>query len=105
MIPGPFLSTLFPLIGPTVTQLSALSQTLRLLVAAVGVSTPLGTLVTSEKLASAGVASPEPGSGSLAMQAKLTSVACHCPSGAPGKQLPPIVGFVLSILITIVFAV
>ena len=50
-------------------------------VEAFDVSVPAGTLVDSEKLASAGLASPEP--LSEAVQAMLTSAECHAPSADP----------------------
>src|SRR5436853_400316 len=78
---GGFLSTMFGPIGPAVVELSARSRTARLLVKAVAVSVFAGTLVVSEKLASAGFASPE--RLSLAVQAMLTSLACQRPSGEP----------------------
>src|SRR5690242_17840144 len=79
-IAGPRLSTMLPKIGPAVAQLPARSQTERLLVAALAVSEPAGTLVMSVKEASAALAKPVP--LSRAVQASETSVECHRPSGA-----------------------
>ena len=78
---GGFLSTLFPLTGPAVTQLFTASQMLRLLVEALLLSTPEATFVESVKLVSAGFARPDP--PSLAVAAITTSTACHCPSAEP----------------------
>src|SRR5262245_60852284 len=78
---GAFLSTLLPLSGPAVVALPARSATLWLPVAALAVSVPVGTLVLRVKLASAAFASPDP--PSLAVQAMLTSLACHRPSALP----------------------
>ena len=75
---GAFLSTLFPLIGPAVVQRFAVLHTCRLFVAAVAVSVPVATFVVRLKLASAWFASPD--SGSLAVQAMLTSLLCQAPS-------------------------
>src|SRR6266850_6874075 len=76
-----FLSTFWPPNGPTVEQLPALSHTSRLLVAAFAFSVLAETLVTSEKLTSAGSASPEP--LSLAVHGIETSLACQRPSVEP----------------------
>ena len=78
---GAFLSTRLPPIGPAVAQLPSRSHTLRVPVAALAVSVPAGTEVERLKLASAGLARPEP--LSLAVQAMLTSFACHWPSAVP----------------------
>ncbi len=77
---GPRLSTMLPVMGPAVVQLPAASHTLRLAVAASAVSVPWGTAVARENEPSAGSARPEP--TSVAVQAMLTSPACHCPSAA-----------------------
>src|SRR5512143_373892 len=78
---GAFLSTLLPPIGPAVAQFPSRSHTLRVPVAALAVSVPAGTEVERLKLASAGLARPEP--PSPAVQAMLTSFACHWPSAVP----------------------
>src|SRR5262245_51913050 len=88
---GAFLSTLLPLMGPAVAVLPARSAMLRLPVVALAVSVSLGTVVLRVKLASAAFASPDP--PSLAVQAMLTSLACHRPSALPHETL----GGVLSI--------
>src|SRR5690349_14651585 len=80
-IVGAFLSTLFGPSGPALAQFPAPSHTWWLLVSALAVSVPAGTLVTREKLASAGTARPE--SLSVAAQAIPTSAACQSVSGAP----------------------
>src|SRR5215472_14789444 len=77
---GAFLSTMLPLIGPAMTQLPATSQICRLSVKALAVSVPDGTMVDRVKLASPGLARPD--SASLAVHWRLTSLACHWPSGA-----------------------
>jgi len=64
-----------------VVQLPATSQTGRVLVLALAVSVPAGTLVESEKSASDVLARPD--AASVAVQATLTSVGCHRPSAAP----------------------
>src|SRR5437667_11148834 len=89
---GALRSTLLPAIGPAVAQLPALSQTWRLSVDAFASSLPAGTLVDSEKLASAGFARPEP--LSFAVQGMLTLLACQLPSGEPQV----IVGGVVSLV-------
>src|SRR5512142_3299961 len=78
---GACLSTWLPLIGPAVAELPALSNTLRLFVEALLVSEPLATLVARLKFASAASARLE--EASLAVQAMLTSLACHTPSALP----------------------
>src|SRR6266403_3501734 len=78
---GPFLSTLFPTMGPAVAQLPATSQTTRVPVVAFAVSAPAATPVASEKLASEGLLKPEP--LSVTEQAMPTSTACHKPSAPP----------------------
>src|SRR5688500_17394457 len=82
-ITGAFLSTLLPPIGPAVAQLPTLSQTSRLPVSALAVSVPAGTPVERVNAASAELARPE--LASCAVQAMLTSLGCHCPSG--GSQV------------------
>src|SRR5262245_30024950 len=76
---GPFLSIRLPPIGPTVAQLPATSQTMRLFVAALAVSTPEPTDVVREKLASPALARPVP--LSVAVHASATLPPCHTPSG------------------------
>src|SRR5207249_2335696 len=78
---GAFLSTMFPETGPAVAKLPTASATGWLPVEAFASSVPAGTLVESEKLASPGLASPEP--PSLAVHPIETSVACHVPSAEP----------------------
>ena len=85
-MPGPCLSTLLPVMGPATAQFPALSQTLRLSVGASESSVPAATSVESEKLASPGLARPEP--PSLAVQAMPTSAACQAASGKMAASLP-----------------
>src|SRR5881296_2083147 len=75
---GAFLSTMFPQTGPAVVELSARSSTAWVPVHALFVSVSAGTLVESEKLASARFARPD--RLSAAVHATPTSVACHTPS-------------------------
>src|SRR5258705_439397 len=65
--------------GPAEEQFPATSHTVCVPVCAVDVSVPAVTAVKSVKLASAALAKPEP--VSLAVQAMLTSLACHEVSG------------------------
>src|SRR5258708_33157524 len=88
---GGFLSTMLPAMGPAVAQLPTMSQTWCVLVEALLVSVPAGTLVVSEKLVSAGL--PRPEAESEAEQVMLTSLACQRPSGLAHE----IAGGVLSI--------
>jgi hypothetical protein len=78
---GGLRSTLIPLIGPAVAQLSALSQTSWLSVEAFAVSVPVATLVVSVNDASAGFARPEP--VSAAVQRRVTLDACQSVSVVP----------------------
>src|SRR6266542_3570323 len=78
---GAFLSTMLPQTGPAVVELFARSRTAWVPVQALFVSVSAGTLVESEKLASARIARPD--RLSKAVQAMLTSVACHRPSAVP----------------------
>src|SRR5258708_7284456 len=77
---GGFLSTLLPPMGPAVVQFCARSQTAWGEVCAFAVSVPAATEVAREKLASAPLARPERASD--AAQPRVTSPACHRPSGA-----------------------
>src|ERR1051325_6349475 len=77
---GARLSTLMGASGPATRQLPATSQTSRLAVVAVAVSTPAGTEGASRKLASRASASPDP--ESEAVHPRLTSAACQPVSGA-----------------------
>src|SRR5258708_392288 len=79
VICGGFLSTLLGPIGPAAAQLPATSHSWRVPVKAAAVSVPAGTLVVSVKFAGEFALSPEP--LSLAVQAMLTSLALHKPSG------------------------
>src|SRR6266446_6229101 len=81
LIAGGFLSTMLPATGPAVAQLPATSQIERVPVCALEVSVPAGTLVLREKVASWGLARPEP--ASLALQRMLVSLACQRASGPP----------------------
>jgi hypothetical protein len=78
---GAFLSTLLPASGPIVVHVPPPLQILRLFVAALVVSVPLGTFVVRVKAASAAFANPD--WGSVAVQAMVTSVLCQTPSTAP----------------------
>src|SRR2546425_7989748 len=78
---GGFLSTMLPVIGPTVAQFAAKSQTECVPVAALEVSVPAGTLVLKLKLPSEEFARPDP--ASLAEQGMLTSAGCQRLSGDP----------------------
>jgi len=95
VIVGFFLSTLLPPIEAAVEQLPTASQTLRVVVDADVVSVPSGTLVVSEKLASAADARPDP--PSLAEQLTATSLACQAASDATQE----IVGAFLSTLLPV----
>ena len=59
LMPGAFLSTLLPEIGPAIAQLPARSQTVRLFVRALAVSVPGETFVIRLKDASLAAARPE----------------------------------------------
>src|SRR5262245_28769205 len=78
---GALLSTLLLPSGPTAPQLPATSHTVRLFVKAFAVSDPAGTDVVRLKLASAGLAKPDP--LSAAVHAKTTSDPCQKPSADP----------------------
>src|SRR5262245_32265031 len=75
---GTLRSTLLPPTGPAAAQRPALSQTVRLFVAASDCSKPSGTLVFRLKLASVALASPD--SASCAVQRMLTLALCQRPS-------------------------
>ena len=96
---GAFLSTLLPEIGPAVEELPAPSATARLLVEALFVSVFAATEVVKSNEASAGSARPDV--PSRAVQAILTSAACHAPSTTPHE----ILGATVSIFTVAVVAV
>ena len=84
LIAGAFLSTLFPVIGPAVAQLPALSQMALVVVPALAVSVPAPTPVISEKLASLALARWE--TVSLPVHVSNTLFECHCPSEEPHEK-------------------
>jgi hypothetical protein len=77
------MSTLFPQIGPAGVLLPALSDTTRLPVQALELPPGAVTVVLKLKLASAGLANPDPGGLSVAVQPMLTLLACQFPSAVP----------------------
>ena len=87
------MSILFPEIGPAVDGFPALSKTVREPVDAFASSVAAGTVVESEKLASAALARPEP--PSEAVQAIATLSECHTPSAEPQFTVGPAVSSVI----------
>src|SRR5439155_8736 len=78
---GFFLSTLLPAMGPAVVELLTASATTWLPVEALASSVLAGTEVLRVKVASAGLARPEPPSEALHVMS--TSAECQAPSALP----------------------
>src|SRR6266699_5150624 len=100
LIVGGFRSTMFPPIGPAVTQLPARSQRPCEFVGALAVSVPAGTVVASTNMGGEALFRPE--MVSWAVQLNAWFAACHAALAAGGTQAT--LGVCMSMLIPLAVA-